>query len=333
MIDAMITGPTSYPPTIEAFLDHWEPVNVALGAAGPLVLRKNATETLADVPIAGLNTMLTNLNAQRGAVNVQLNEIETARADIELKKAALLIRLNQFNTAVRSELANTKYPAGLSNVPSISDGVESWRDVCDDVVSLWAKIDYDDAMGPAMDLKLLGAYTLELFTIEQDNLRAAFRAARKAERNAITERAERDRQQDVIYKVLKAYRAAVPVKLGADAPLTQSMPRLLPAEGSRTPDPVTAAAEYAPATQQAKVTFSASDDEDLKEYLVMGCLGPNFHIADEEILAHIGPAQAREFLTNYGLGLPGQICGYRVVVVLNSGHQNGSEPVYVTRPA
>jgi hypothetical protein len=33
-----LTGPTSYVPTINGFISHWEEVNLLLGAGGPLVL-------------------------------------------------------------------------------------------------------------------------------------------------------------------------------------------------------------------------------------------------------------------------------------------------------
>jgi hypothetical protein len=45
-----------------------------------------------------------------------------------------------------------------------------------------------------------------------------------------------------------------------------------------------------------------------------------------------GADAAREFSTDFALGTPGVVAGFKVYVVLTTGNEKGSEPVYVTRP-
>ena len=45
-----------------------------------------------------------------------------------------------------------------------------------------------------------------------------------------------------------------------------------------------------------------------------------------------GSDAAREFSTDFALATPGVVAGFKVYVVLTTGNERGSDPVYVTRP-
>jgi len=267
-----ITGHASYIRTTEDFLDHWVSVDGALGAT-PLVLKKEAAEAEGPVSQVTLDELFTDLQTQMEEVAGALNDIELAREELELKKTALLVRLNQFNARVRADLANTKWPKALSDVPSQGDAPEAWRNAIDDALSVWAKINTQNALGPATPLLLLGGQTLAQFTIQADDLREAFRAKRRAEKDAVIERGERDAFERKIYAILKAYRLAVPTKFAAGAPLVASLPRLTPESTGHTPDPVTASGAWDVPLQAAKVTHTLSSEPNVKRYDLRGCRG------------------------------------------------------------
>ena len=188
-----ITGPASVAGCLEEFIDHWNDVNAVLPPTAVLVIPKAVAGTAADFLVSDLEYFLLGWDSQIARVTAELNDIETHRASAELKKAALLVRLNQFNTAVRGQLAGTKWPAGLADVPGMKDGPETWRSVCDDVEDLWEDINTAAAMGPATPLELLGEYAVADFTEDAAALREAFRFKRRAERRATTQRDDRDK--------------------------------------------------------------------------------------------------------------------------------------------
>jgi len=131
--------------------------------------------------------------------------------------------------------------------------------------------------------------------------------------------------------VLKAYRLKVPVTLPPGNALIDSLPVLTPAEG-RTPDAVAVTAEWNAATTLADVTWAASEDVDLKEYEVRASPGAEYDAEDEVVLTKVAAGGVRALSTLFSLGTPGLTAGFKVYVILNTGRERGSAPVYVTRP-
>ena len=85
-----ISGPASYLPTIELFLSHWDEVNTALGAGGPLMLpggeeRSNLADSR-DV-----------LEDARDAVSDNAVDRSLARAELDARIASLQSRMVEFN--------------------------------------------------------------------------------------------------------------------------------------------------------------------------------------------------------------------------------------------
>src|SRR3990172_10707915 len=95
-----ISGPTSYVPTINGFISHWEQVNLLLGLATPLVLPGG-------IAIATMTGYRDSLLASASTIQGELNDVEIARGNLEIKNAALLARLGEFNRKVRGFLGHT----------------------------------------------------------------------------------------------------------------------------------------------------------------------------------------------------------------------------------
>ena len=131
---------------------------------------------------------------------------------------------------------------------------------------------------------------------------------------------------------MKAYRAAVPGRFLPDNALVESLPGLT-AESGRTPDPVSLAAVWDAAALDAKLTVGESADPELQEYEVRYCVGPDYDIDHEHIAGTIPPAGPLIFHTTKGLVTPGAVASYRVYVILQSGHEAGSNTAVVARPA
>ena len=152
-----------------------------------------------------------------------------------------------------------------------------------------------------------------------------------AEQDLRIERLKRDAKFKVIYESLRLYRLAVPARLPNDAVLLAALPRLTPEPGS-TPEAVNASAVFLE-PDQLKVVYEASAAGGLKEYQLRGNVGAAFKSEDAVVIATNGPEAAREFVSGFGLTQPGAKVSVAVYVVTNSGHQKGSAPMTITRPA
>jgi hypothetical protein len=135
----------------------------------------------------------------------------------------------------------------------------------------------------------------------------------------------------IIYDILKLYRAKLPTKFPAGHALLDSLPDLTPAAG-HTPDAVEVTAVWDAAAVKGKITWTESPEATLSHYEVRGVAGDVYVSADETLLASVAPADAREFLTDFALSVPGVVAGFKVYVVLTTGNERGSEAVFVTRP-
>ena len=321
-----ITGPASYPPTLTSFLAHWTLVNTELGGGNELVLVDGENR-------GNVDAMRTELDAARDRVTDLGVDRSQARAELVALMDALQGRLVEFNARVRADLPGSTFSRILPEAFNVrAEGVV--REALRQMSRIWAKINTmsNPPTGLALPLSLLGGMSQAAFDTQRDLLRDAYRALSTADVDLREARETRNDLQDVIFALLKAYRLKVATRFPEGHALIESLPALRPAEG-HTPDPVAAAAEWVPASTQAKVTWTASADADLQEYQVRAVPGDEYESEDEQILATI-PAGASplELLSAFGLNSPGQVVGYKVFVVLDTGNERGSEAVYVTRP-
>lgn len=320
----MITGPASYLPTLVEFLAHWGqcdalvPGGVTLAGGIALGLATEQRDLLEDA-----RDRVTDLGVERALAREQLNT----------RIAALQARMVEFNRRIRADLPGSPFARVLPEAFSVGDAEDAVRDGLRQVSKLWAKVDAIAPTPPGLvlPLRLLGDYTLATFNTDRETLRTAYRELTDAGVELRVAREQRNDLQDRIYDILKNYRLKVPTALPAGHALIDSLPALTPPAG-RTPAPVAAQAGWDAGSSQAKVTWAASPDDELKEYQVRGVPGDEYDTDDEAVLATVEPAAAREFFTPFALGSPGLTAGFKVYVVLKTGHERGSETVFVTRP-
>ncbi len=326
-----ITGPASYLPTTAEFLDHWEDVNTALGAGGPLILRKATLGTAADVNRAALETLYTTLVAQHATVQAAVVTVDLQRAGLEDYKAVMLEVLNMFNEKVRALLSNTKWERALPEVPSATAAQGAFTDPFNGALALWTRINDDEALGVGVVLVLRDGTDLASYEGAVTVVDTFFRGMSRAERTLKLEREERNDLQDRIYPILKQYRVAVAGFFAADSAIMESLPRLTPEPG-HTPAPVNASIVWDAPAGKARIEWEASADADLASYQVRYSPGTIYHEEDEDVLATLVPGDPRVYLTDHALTQPGSQALFRVYVVLGTGNEKGGSTLEITRP-
>src|SRR6266853_918986 len=164
-----ITGPSSYLPTIDEFLAHWEAVDAALGAS-PLVLSGNVNRG----SLLGRRDYLT---AERDAVTDGSLERALAREQLNTLIVALQARLVEFNERVRVDLPANPIARVLPVAFAIGDAEGSVRDALRQMSTLWAKVNALATPPPGVTLPMLlmGGYAQAQFDTDRDALRDAYR--------------------------------------------------------------------------------------------------------------------------------------------------------------
>lgn len=314
----------SYGPTLNDFLPHWADVNTALPPAKPLILKTGLTR-------AGLITLRDELTTQLDLVQEELNDEEMASEALKQKRQRLLVRLNEFNGVIDAYYEGTTLQAARPLAPGIGEGEEKFTEPLRDMKSLWAKLNGLPAPpGVTLPLELDGEHALADFTAELGELKEAFEAVALAEQDLRLERLTRDAKFEVIYEALRLYRLAVPARVPNNEVLLAALPRLTPEPGS-TPDAVNASGVFV-APDQFRVTYSASEAGDLKEYQLRGNAGGTFRSEDAVVIATNAKDAPREFLSSFGLTQPGAKVSVAVYVITDTGNQKGSAPMTITRP-
>ena len=320
-----ITGASSYPPTTEAFLSHWETANTAVGS--PVTLEDGTAR-------ADLVVLRDDLEAAREGVTGAAVDLSLARGALAAQLAVLQVRMVEFNARVRGDLAGSPFPGALPEAFALGQAEGVVREALRRMARVWGKINELGSASPpgvAQPYTLSAGLTLAAFEALRTQLREAYRTVSDAQVDLSFARGARNTVQDAIYPRLKAYRQKL-VGLGAAHPaLLESLPALSPA-GGHTPEPVAAAAVWNAPTSQAKVTWSASPEPALARYEVRADAGEEYETEDESLLLTVPPEGPREVLTDFALGTPGLTTGFKVYVVLDTGNERGSDAVYVTRP-
>lgn len=316
----MISGPTSYIPTIDEFLAHWAAVNADPLAGTGLVTRDGKTR-------ANLASVQTELLGASTDVQNNLNGKEIARARVENGKSALLDRSRELVRRLRGILPEkSPYLKALPEMPIQSSAQETFLQPVRDLVNLWNRLDAEGT-----HFTLADAYAHTGYEAELGALVTLYTTLTTALLDLKLAREKRNKLQNDARAILSAYRPAVEGFFPPDSPLVNTIPLLTPKPG-HTPAAVTATAAYDPAAQEAVVKFTASAEAELESYQLRGVPGPDYAGDDEVILATIPKGAPREFRTAFSLTEPGASASFKVFVILTTGNEAGSVPVMVARP-
>jgi hypothetical protein len=332
-----ITSNASYLPSIDEFLAHWSQVNTALGVS-PLIIKGG-------LALAGLQGLRATLVQNHTDVQTQRNEVQLARNTMRIARGVLLDALNKFNGLVDGYYGGTIFEGTRPKVPGLNVNLQDFSDPMQDARSLWVRMEgavLPSGLTSPLSLPVTvpalpgqpsaSAVTLATFTALLATLQTAQANIKTAEMNLALARKSRDASQDTIYEALKNYRLTVPSKLNSSHVLLQTMPKLTP-DGGHTPAALQAQAEFQ-APDMAKITFEASTDAELDRYELHAVVGEDWNAEDADVIATLAKdASPLEFITTFGLTLPGGSATLSVYVVLTTGNVKGSTPMTVVRPA
>jgi hypothetical protein len=321
-----ISGPSSYLPTLDLFLSHWAGANNAVGGAA-VVLEDGTTRD-------ALSTLRDDLETARDVVTDAKADASLARTTLRSLQVTLQARLVEFNARVRGDLPGSRFAAVLPEAFSVGQNEAIVREALRTMSHLWGKI---LQLGSSTPPGVTQPYTLSegldraAFDALRNELRDAYRAESAARVDLGLARRARNDVQDDIYPKLKSYRQKITGLAASYPALVATLPALTPPDG-HTPEPVAVEAVWDAPAAKARVTWEESSEPTLARYEVRGDAGEEYETEDEVVLGTVLPGEPRELLTAFALGSPGLTCGYKVYVVLETGNERGSDPVYVTRP-
>jgi len=320
-----ISGPSSYPPTTREFIDHWEAVNTRLGAE--MMLSGGAS-------VGELGDQLANLEGARGTVTDRGVDRALARESLDDLIRKLQGKLVEFNARVRSDFAGTKWERLLSVAFAVGDAEDAVRDGTRRFAYLWGKVNAvtSPPAGVTLPMVLQGNYSLSVLGTDLTALGGLYADLTHAEEDLKQAREARNDIQDVIYPILKAYRMKVPTVLPANDSLIDSLPSLTPPAG-HTPDAVALQGTWNAAEAKAEFTWEESTEAQLSRYELRGVPGDEYNAEDEAVLATVAAGETRAASSAFALGSPGLTASFKIYVVLQDGHEKGSEAVTVHRPA
>lgn len=314
----------SYLSTTQEFITHWTAVNVDLGSA--LVLPGSYA-------VATLTADRTALQAKITAVETADNAVQLAAGSRDIKKGPLRERVRQFRTMVQSFFKGTEYVFALPNMPKMTFSEGDFLKALDDMANLWTRINAITPIpvGMPIPLTLAGGYTLASFNADVTALRANYGTWNDAVQGALIAREQRNALMPPIKARLIQYRQAVQGKYTTGAALLESLPSVTPAAGS-TPAAVILSGAWVAADESAHLSWTASDNPNLKHYAVRACDLPRYRAADETAVEIILPPTTT-LITTFGLGLPGATKFFKVYVVTQDDNEKGSNAVKIIRAA
>ena len=317
-----ITTPETYPPVMQAFIDHWTAANAAIS---PTVLTLKGGYALAD-----FTADRDAISAALDAVIVADNGRQAAKADLDLKKNAIRTRLSQLRGMVRGQLPDTKYNAMLPTLPKPESAEGTFVKPFTDAANVWSQINTDTIPGFTGPLLLAGGYALATFNTDLTALHAAYVAYTQALNNATGSRASRDILLTPASQRMKQYRLAVTGILPTGSALLATIPALSPNLGPAA-QPVNPSIEWDTGTSMAVITWAASGSADVSEYAIRTAPGPTYKTKDESTVGSVDPG-VLTFSTDSGLAAPGSTALFRVYTVTATGREAGSITLKLTRP-
>lgn len=316
------SGPSSYLPTIDEFIQHWTDVNLALGLP-PLVLPGPYALANLTADRASLSTGITELVTA-------INDVEGHRTDRDNRKGAMRERMRQFGSFVDGILAGSSYVGRVPDLIQFGSSPGRWLIAMRDIGDIWTDINANPPPGFTPPLTLTGGYVIATYTTDRTALETTFQNLTQTEQTVDRELQEREFLYHSIRDQLVRYRDGVLGRFNIDHPLVASIPRLVPLPG-HTPEPVELEGEWNAGTGLADFNWTASTDPDLDEYELRREGSTPYNGNLEQVVASFPPGTL-SFSTAAGLPSSGSTMGFKLYVILNTGNERGSNAVTITRP-
>lgn len=329
---------SSFVPTANEFLAHWNSVNTEAVPSG-FVLPGVTGVIPPGFNRSGLVVLRDLLISQLQDVQDKLNDVEIASGRIAILKEKLYKRMGLFLEVVDGYYAESEYMSTRPEAPGITAGEERFLTPMRDMRSLWTKLNGATAPAGLTVPITLEAGTPELpepvtvadFSTMLNLLIQRYGEHGEARQNLTLARARRDKTMKNIRAVLVQYRATVLKPLAGNEPLLNTVPRVTPEPG-HTPAPVQVSATHVE-PDKAALTHTQSDDPDFKSYQIAAAMGVNSTLEDAITLETRTERTPAPFETTFGLAEPGSAISLWVIVSTTDGNERASEKVVVQRPA
>lgn len=334
-----ITGPASYLPTIDLFLEHWLTADAALPALLGVKVGQ-PTSVAGAVPVlvdrAGMVTLRASLQTARNNVTNTVQTLSIKREELKDKKAALLARFNQFTAAVRSRYTGKAYERSLPGAPSVGAGMDVFTEPLQRADALWLAINATLGATPLqVDQGVPGGvvfYTEANFAADLLALRTAATAEQTEEQKLKIFLEKRNDLQDEIRPLLRDYRKAVEGRFSATHALVDSLPRFSPVGSTKPSAPTITSAAWNAATGQADVAFTPSSSTDVVRHELRVVPGTEYDPDLETVDAMLAVGEPPVFHSSSLLGNPGDVVSYRVYAINADDQEADSGTAMVQRP-
>ena len=320
-----ITTQSTYPATMQLFLQHWTLVNAALSPA-VLKLQGGYAQTNFAADRAAIVTAFTSVNAQLVTLNLNRNQAFAARK-------ALILRVEQFRKFVRANFKGTTYYKGLPATPKVTEIDTRFLRPIEQIQSLWSMINIAPPTGFTPPLKLQGGYDITAFSTDVTAIRALFTTFENQKLTYSNAISARNALLRPAVERMVQYRAAVKATLLPADPLYASVPRVYPVAGS-TPQTVTDLLfVYKPSDNTVKLTFTPSVSKNISDYQLLYSPGAKWDSGNTQTIATL-PATG-PFAFNFTLSMvdPEAVGLFKVYVMNDTGNVRGSKMIRIKRTA
>lgn len=323
-----ISGPNSYPSTLNHFIQHWTDLNAALAA--PLVLSGTRNVSLLTSWLEQVQLKLTEAMAAAVAAANRKGELDV------LKQNAIAWTV-VFNATIRADHGELSYARNLAPAPQQSAGRGQFMEPVVKSHQIWA--DVNGALGADLTIKrrtTLPNGTIQTVTMDSDgyqelinDLQGKWNEWTRAQQRAENIREQRNDVMALAYELMKDYRAKVPLELPEGHALLDSLPALSP-DAAKRPAAPAGAGEWNEQTAEADLSGSPSTTPGVAHELRYSPEDP-YNDDNEIVLASFAAGQSLAFSTNIGLAVPGDVARFVWVAVAPDGHEGRSSVVAVTR--
>ncbi len=278
-----------------------------------------------------LLALIADLTAGMSAVAAKSLEASLARGQRDGGKNLTRTSYEGWQKAVAYNLSDSYFAGKAPNLPGLADSEKQFCDKLDAALALWDGINAaTDVPGFTPPLLTRSGLTRAAFGAQVAALETAYKDTPVLEQQASLLRTRRDQIAVQIHDLCVAYRAAVENAFEPTDPVRLNLPILSP-KSSHTPGAVTLTAVYDPATGTTALTWTPSTEPDLARYSVRICAGPRYKADDEATIADI--AAGTTSFTIPAIYLPeGASVWAKLVVILGSGNEKGSDAVKVSAP-